>query len=53
MEKGQVDIIAGMLTEMKNAADDLERALKEKNEGKLNSAKRKLVDLQSKLDRMI
>jgi len=53
MEKERVDILAQLLTNMKDALNELESALKKKNADGINSAKRKILSLQIQIDKSI
>lgn len=53
MKKGDVEIVAKLLTEFKDSLDELETALKKNNSDAIVAAKRKLRDLQMQIGRKI
>jgi len=53
MEKGDIDILSGLLTEMKDALNELESSLKKKDEARGGAAKRRILDLQMQIKKKI
>ncbi len=53
MEKGDIIILAQLLTAMRDATDKLEIAYKRKNMEDLTAAKREIAELQGRIDKML
>ena len=53
MKKEKITILAQLLTAIKDAADKLEEAEKEKDAVKLASAKREILNFQKKISEML
>jgi hypothetical protein len=53
MRKEDLNAIAQLLTGMKDAAGELDRALNKKDEEKVNASKRKILALKTQIDRLI
>ena len=53
MEKGEIIILAQLLTAIRDAVDKLEISYKRKNMEDLATAKREIVELQSRIDKML
>lgn len=53
MKKEDIDIVAKLLTELKDSLDELDSALKKSNNSAIIAAKRKVRDLQMQIGRKI
>ncbi len=53
MKKEDVAVIAKSLTNIKNALDELDSALKKKDSGGAEIAKRKILELQVQINRLL
>ncbi len=53
MRKEDVDVVAKLLTEIKDSLDELESALKKNNVDKISAAKNKILDLQMQISRKL
>ncbi|MCX8158717.1 MAG: hypothetical protein N3D20_00245 [Candidatus Pacearchaeota archaeon] len=53
MKKEDINLIARVLTDMKDSLTEIENALKNKDIGKLNEAKSKILRLQIEIDKRI
>ena len=53
MERGDIDAIAKLLTEIKNSINELESAQKKKDSAKFLSAKNKIINLQMQISKRI
>ena len=53
MEKGDIVVLAQLLTAMKDATERLEIAYKKKNMEELASAKKEILELESRIDKLV
>lgn len=53
MEKGDIIILAQLLTAIRDAVDKMEIAYKRKSMEDLAAAKREIAELQSRIDKML
>ncbi len=53
MKKEDIEVIAKLITEIKNSLEELESALKIGDAGRIVSAKRKILELQIQIGRKI
>ncbi len=53
MKKEDIDVVAKLLTDMKNSTDELESAIKANDAERINAAKRKIADLQMQIGKKI
>ncbi|MEM4259513.1 MAG: hypothetical protein QXS38_02005 [Candidatus Pacearchaeota archaeon] len=53
MRKEDIEVVARLLTEIKNSLDELESAMKKKNADKISAVKQKILDLQMQIGRKL
>lgn len=53
MNKEDIGILARYMTDMKDSLKELEAAVKKKDSTRINSAKRKIIELQVQINRRL
>jgi hypothetical protein len=53
MKKEDIGVLSQLLSNMKDALNELETAIKKKDNEKINAAKRKILDFQLQIDRKL
>lgn len=53
MREADVEGVARLLSRMKDSVDDLEASLKKKDTDKISAAKRKIIELQTEINRRL
>ncbi len=53
MKKEDIDVLSKLLTNMKDALNELETAIKKKDYEKINAVKKKILDFQLQIDRKL
>lgn len=53
MKKEEIANLAQLLTQMKNAIDELDYSVKKKDEDAMNAARRKIMQIEVQIDKLI
>jgi hypothetical protein len=53
MRKEEIDVLAKLLSEMKDTLGDLESSVKKNDLAKINASKRRILDLQMQINKRI